>query len=222
MISDEQAVEIFNKIKAMPFSNKSERGQRGCDLRAHKIVGILADHGIEDVQKGWIYSLLDKNGDVQDNVRVPIHIIDPRDDELDYDENGLERCPDRDLPKPYNCHVAPIIKTDSGRELVFDTFFYDEPPTLKQWRNDFKPFEAGTKLGFKRSDPSYLYFHDLDKPLPKAGSLSRIIYDMEQTFSMNASLSLMRQNPPPYKLSARWLGRQSVLEHQSNYAIIGL
>lgn len=220
MISDEQAVEIFNKIKAMPFSDKSERGQRGCDLRAHKIVGILADHGIEDVQKGWIYSLPGQGDGF--NILVPVPIIDPLDDEFDFDEGGGFRDRYDGEPSPYNTHVAPIIQTDSGRELVFDVFFYDEPPTLKQWRDDFKPFEAGTKLGFKRSDPSYLYFHDLDKPLPKAGSLSRIIYDMEQTFAMNASLSLMSRHPPPYKLSAQWLVQQRDLDHHANYKIIGL
>lgn len=217
MISDDNALEYFNKIKSLSFSNKSGRGQRGCDLRAHKGAFLLLEYGvdIEYLDKAWLHSLSDENSKIPENIRAPIDIIDSLDDELDFDENGQFRNQDRSSPKPYNVHVAPVLKTSSGKELVFDTFFYDEPPTFDQWLKDFKPYKDGTEIGLKRTDISFLYFEHTTHDLPKYGSLSRILYDAKKYAEAAYALRQLKENPPPYRLKAQWRAQEleNNLEH---------
>lgn len=195
----------------MRFSHKTERGDRACDLRAHKICLILQERGVPvtDIDKAWIYSLPDENGEIRDNIRDPVLVIFPLDDELDFNEQGLYRNIDRNKPEALNIHVSPILRTQSDKELAFDTYYYDAPPTLAQLRNDFKPFVEGTELGFKRTDPSYLRFEDTQKPLPKEGSLSRVHYDVTNIFKMTVLLGNTKVRPAPEHLKAQWLEEQA-------------
>lgn len=204
MTSDEEALEYFRKLRAMPFSNKSESRQRACDLRAHKIAFLLLDFGVEiaDLDKAWLYSLPNENNEIIDNIRPPITV------------------PEYDSPIIYNLHVAPVLKTESGKELVFDTFFYEEPPTVEQWSEDFKPFKQETQLGLKRTDISYLYFEHTDFALPQRGGTSRLLYDTQRYAEADHALRHMSENPPSHRLPAAW--REEENENLAQHFLYGL
>ncbi len=214
MIDNKTAIELFEEIRSMPISHKSDKYSRACDARAHKIAELLRDRGADNVRKAWIYSLPVEGDKSCENIRIPVDISDPVSDE-DYDENGMPNDPDPDLPKPYNIHVAPVVRTSEGRELVFDTFFYSKPPLLDQWIEDFPPFEEGSELGFKKTDISYLYFHETDEPLPKEGSLSRKWYDMKRRALASFELEFITPRELEKPLNANWLSDNFALNDDS-------
>ncbi len=202
--TDEEALDLFAELREMSFAHKSERGQRGCDLRAHKAWEILAERGYEGLAKIWIYSPPDADGQIGKNIRAPVEPdfgLGPD----DYNEKGQPKYPERDEPNPYNVHAGLRVPTSSGRLLVFDLYFYDAPPDQEQWLEDFKPFEPGTTLNHKITDPDYVYFTDTDQPLPPPGSLRRLWRNTKDSVAVNFDLKFMQSHPLEHPLSARWV-----------------
>lgn len=146
MITDVDAVRIFEELRAMPISYKGDRHQTVCEYRAEKISEILHSvYGIGDVRKAWVYSMAPE-GELS-FVKSPFRNRDlsswgPKADDL--------VC--------FNHHVAPIIKTSSGRELIFDTKFYSEPPEIEQWTEDFSPEKQEDTQGLEITDCASLFF----------------------------------------------------------------
>jgi hypothetical protein len=186
MNTDTNAIKAFENIRDLPLSHASMNGDRGCDVRAHKVAMILDEQGFENVEKFWIYSLPDPFKRENSNVFFPVHPLE------EMTENKKE---------PFNIHVAPIITTTSGRELVFDTYFYAHPPALDQWLSDFKAFNPEKPLGYKRTDKSYLRFGDTDHPLPKP----RIWYDLKAETQADISLRTLERHPLQNPLQAQWI-----------------
>lgn len=202
--TDQEALELFAELREMSFAHKSERGIPGCDLRAHKAWEVLAERGYEGLAKVWRYSLPEADGKPGKNIRAPIEPVFPIGPD-DYDETGQPKYTGDPEPNPYNIHADLLVTTTSGRKLVFDTYFYDAPPDLEQWLEDFEPFEPGTELGYKITEPDYVYFHETDQPLPPSGTFRRLWRNTMDSISVNFELKLMQSNPIEHPLSARWV-----------------
>ncbi len=187
----------------MDISHKSERGISGCDSRAHLIYEMMAERGIEGVQKAWIYSPLLSDGHPDYQITPPVDTHFALYD-VDYDENGQLK-PSRILDnRPFNVHVAPMITTVEGRHLVFDTYFYQTPPELEQWLDDFEPYED-VNLGGKVTDPNYLHFKDIGSKLPKEGSILQHWEKRKNHAICVFELWHMNSNPVDNPLKAKWV-----------------
>lgn len=202
--TDQEALDLFAELREMSFAHKSERGIPGCDLRAHKAWEVLAERGCEGLTKVWLYSLPEADGKPGKNIRAPIE-PDFGTGADDYDERGQPKHTGPPEPNPYNIHVALLVPTASGRKLMFDIYFYDAPPDLEQWLDDFEPLEPGTELGHKITEPDYVYFHETDHPLPPPGSLRRLWRNTKDGIAVNFDLKYMQSNPLEHPLSARWV-----------------
>lgn len=202
--TDEQALDLFAELREMSFAHKSERGNRACDLRAHKAWEILAERGIDGLAKIWRHSLPEPDGTIGKNIRAPVEPVFKIGAD-DYNEAGQPKYPEHEEPKPYNIHTALLVPTTSGRQLVFDVYFYDAPPDLEQWLEDFQPFEPGTGLGCKITEPDYVYFAEIEASLPPPGTLRRLWRNTKDSVAVNFELKYMQSNPLDHPLPARWI-----------------
>jgi hypothetical protein len=194
---------LFDGIRRMADSHKTDPANRACHIRSYWIARILQCSGVGTVETAWIFSSF-SHGQMTDNIRAVVRIVDPITDES-YDKDGNPYRIDRSVSS-FNLHAAPVIRTSSGRELVFDTYFYDSPPTLEQWRDDFQALEAGTRLGFRRASSACLSFADTLDVLPVDGSLSRKWYDFKRILQVRYDLFLLEPRPLAEPFRAKWLG----------------
>lgn len=202
VLTDEQALELFAEIRAMELSHKSEVSDgAGCNLRAHAIYEILAERGVKNIQKGWISSPLTSNGKPNFLIKSPVEIKYTR-HARNFGESAANRVTN---DEPFNIHVAPVITTAEGRRLVFDTYFYDAPPELEQWRDDFKPYEEGVELKFELTEPDYLYFNEIGSPLPEKGSVREMVSRGKSHLEVKNELRKLDLNPVDTPLKAKWL-----------------
>ncbi len=201
MVSNKTAFELFKDIREMPVSHKTHQTSRACQMRAYEIANILKKNGVPDVQKAWIYSP-SEDGSTINNVMPPVHVALPIGDD-DYDANGeLSFDPNKRLP--YNFHVAPVVTTDEGLNLAFDTYYYETPPTLWQWSKDFKPLNETLGLLFKSTQPEYLSLDDTKQDIPNRGSFSYEWYNLKNVANVKYNLALLYERPAPEPLSGHW------------------
>lgn len=201
-LSDDEALQLFAEIRAMEFSHKSERGDGGgCHLRAHAIYEMLAERGVANIEKAWISSPLTASGHPNYLIKSPVEIRYGERSE-DFDERGMRMVKD---DQPFNVHVAPVITTREGRRLVFDTYFYENPPELEQWVDDFEPYEDGVELKFQLANPDYVYFNEIGGPLPEEGSLRQVIARSFAHSHVKSELAGIASNPVDTPLKAKWL-----------------
>lgn len=214
--TDEQALELFAEIRAMPLSHKSERGNgSACDLRAHAIYVLLAERGVEGIEKGWISSPLAPNGRPNFLIKPPVEVHYALRD-IDLDEEGRLRQSVKD-DEPFNIHVATVVTTREGRRLVFDTYFYEHPPELEQWLEDFKPYEEGVELKHQLTDPDYVGFEQIGMGLPREGSIKQLVERGHSYLRVKFQLNNLDSNPVETPLQAKWLSPDRDLEQDVEF-----
>ncbi len=201
-ISDEQALEIFEQLREMPFSHRGEKHLPLCEARAHRTAQILQeDFGASDVEKIWVYAR--SESDEKAYIRSPEHHYS------DFDRRT------NDEPTEYNFHVAPLVHTDSGRALVFDTKYYDAPPELSQWLADF-PASEDTAIQHHIITDTQPYRFDRD--VQKGGQdawpapVQSIIDNLSVSFDLWAS-PYQKQISPSH---AEWVQTTTLTEDQAD------
>lgn len=205
--TDAEAIELFAEIRSMEFSHKSERGDgAACDLRAHAIYEIFEERGFEVTGKGWISSPPAPNSTNPNFlIKPPVEVLYRARTE-DYGENGRNRIKDN---KPFNIHAALIVPTVEGRELAFDTYFYETPPELDQWLEDFKPYEDGVELKFQIANPDYVHFYEIGSRLPEEGTWSLMFHRSRAHSRVQSELRHLDSNPVDTPLKAKWIEQRS-------------
>ena len=214
-ISDERALEIFSELRAQAFSHKSSNGQTSCEYRSAKVADALqGTYGISDVKKIWIYGE-NKEGELcVSSLKWPVRLWG----DMENDKQG-------DEPILYNFHTAPLIVTDSGRSLVFDTHIYENPPEFEQWISDFLPADKDVKIKTLIMDADHMFLdrdllHLREKKYPE--TIQRVVDGLRVSFNLwTAESQPTRQDD---LLRSVWLKERVNEPHplKSDYSILSL
>lgn len=184
-ITSEEAVSIYREIRENDFAHKEGEGQALCEARADKVARVLRDvYGIQNVKKLWVYAV-DSEGNRSD-ITSPLPAYE-----------YIRRLQTDGALVKYNHHVAPLVETSDGRELIFDTRFYNDPPESVQWLADFpaSDLECTQKYVETNLEP-YLFVRDVlgqEDPNVALGYLDR--------FKKNLAVSFELWSAPQRRLS---------------------
>ncbi len=159
VISDQNAITIFQTISERAWAHAGDKHQMLCDVRADKIARTLREEfGVDNVEKAWIHAKM-PDGSL-DHLQWPLETYDLVDRSTQTE------------PIEVNFHVAPLVKTTSGKELIFDTkLFKDTPPQLQTWKEAFPPMDSKSEAFLEISSPETLYFKDVLNPQTSNGHI---------------------------------------------------
>ena len=145
-VDTEDCLRIYRDLRRLPISYKGDRHQTVCEYRSAKISDILRrDYGIDLIQKAWVSSVAPDGK--RTYIKSPfrnrdLHCFGAKENDW----------------VSFNFHVAPVVLTSDGFQLVFDPKFYSEPPTIEQWLSDFVPECAQDKQVLNLTDSTALFF----------------------------------------------------------------